>query len=208
MNKIKIVGLGPGSKDYILPIVSKSIKEADIVVGGSRNLESIDITGKETMEIGNNLEDVSNYIRANYKKKKIVVLVSGDPGYYSFLRYIKRNFNKEEYEVITGIGSMQYMFARIGESWEDAYIGSLHGREIDFINITKEIKKVGLLTDKKWTPKKIAAELVNNNLGEKRIYIGENLSYENERITIGTAKEISKKEDNYDICVVVIVDEE
>ena len=56
------------------------------------------------------------------------------------------------------------MFSKIGESWDDAYIGSLHGREENFIEKVKKYKKVGLLTDKNWTPYNIAKELEKNEL--------------------------------------------
>ena len=39
----------------------------------------------------------------------------------------------------------------------------------------------------------------------KTIVVGENLSYDNERITIGSPEDILKLED-FDMCVVVILD--
>ncbi len=206
MHKISVVGIGPGHPDYILPIVKKIIQDSDILIGGRRNLRSVNTRNKEIIHITSDLKKIVDYLKENYKKKKITVIVSGDCGYYSFLKYIKKNIDKKLLHVVPGISSMQYMFSKIGESWDDAYIGSLHGREEDFIEELKIHNKVGLLTDKKWTPSRIAEELINNEMYDKTIYVGENLSYENEKITQGTPKEISEIE-NFNMCVVVIKDE-
>ncbi len=206
MNKISVVGLGPGHPDYILPIAIKIINEADIIIGGSRNLQSINTSGKKVFPVTADLSKVIDIIKENHLTHKIAVVVSGDTGFYSLLRYLKKHLDNDMLQVIPGISSLQYMFSRIGHSWEDAYIGSLHGRENDFVNMVKEYKKVGLLTDKKWTPVNIAKELLSNGVSDRTIYIGENLSYENERITTGSVEQIDDS-NTYDMCVVVIVDE-
>ncbi len=206
MNKIKVIGLGPGHKDYILPKAVRAVNNSDIIIGAKRNLKSIDLKDKKIFEIKNNLYEIIDFIKDNYITNKIAVIVSGDTGFYSFLRFLKKHFTTELLQVIPGISSMQYMFASIGESWEDAYIGSLHGRENDFVKKVRKYKKVGLLTDKKWTPFKISQELINEEIKDRVIYIGENLSYENEKITKLDIKSVSKNTD-YGLCVVVIIHE-
>ncbi|MTI46561.1 MAG: precorrin-6y C5,15-methyltransferase (decarboxylating) subunit CbiE [Firmicutes bacterium] len=207
MNKIKIVGLGPGHPSYIIPKGKKAIDESDIVVGAKRNLQSLDLRGKESLPITSKLDEVVDYIKSNYLEKKIAVIVSGDTGFYSFLRYLKKHFSVDQIEVIPGISSMQYMFSAIGETWDDAYIASLHGREMNFIEKVKKYKKIGLLTDKNWTPQKIAEKLSQEGLNNRTIYIGENLSYDNEKISRMNIEE-AKDANDFDICVVVIVDED
>jgi len=206
MNKISVVGLGPGHPDYILPVATKIISESDIIIGGSRNLRSIDTNGKKVFPITSELSKVIDIIKENYLSYKIAVVVSGDTGFYSLLRYLKRHLDNDILQVIPGISSLQYMFAKIGYSWEDAYIGSLHGRENDFVDMVKKYKKVGLLTDKKWTPSNIAKELLSNGISDRTIYVGENLSYENEKITEKCVVQFCDS-NTYDMCVVVIVDE-
>ena len=206
MSKISVVGLGPGHPDYILPKAVSIIAQSDIIIAGKRNLESIDITDKSVFIVGNNLSQMVDFIKENRNSKRVCIVVSGDTGFYSMLRYLKKHFDTEELEVITGISSMQYMFARIGQSWEDAYLGSLHGRENEFVEKVKEYGKVGLLTDNKWTPDRIASELLRNGIDNKIMYVGENLSYENEKVTKGSIKDFVEKRE-YHICVVVISNE-
>ncbi|MTI65216.1 MAG: precorrin-6y C5,15-methyltransferase (decarboxylating) subunit CbiE [Firmicutes bacterium] len=206
MNKISVVGLGPGHPDYISPRAKEVIKESEIIIGGKRNIESINTNKKEVHLINSNLNKIIDYIKKNYNKKKIAVIVSGDTGFYSLLKFLKRYIESNKIEVIPGISSMQYMFSKIGETWDDAYISSLHGRKEDFIKMVKDYKKVGFLTDNKLTPNKISEKLLKNNLNNRTVYVGENLSYDNEKITKGSPKKISKLKD-FNMCVVVIIDD-
>jgi cobalt-precorrin-7 (C5)-methyltransferase len=185
MNKIWILGLGPGHKDYILPITIKKIRESNIIIGGKRNLESIKEFNEEAifMPLKIPLEDTISYIKSNYRYKQVSVIVSGDPGFYSLLDFLKKNFNIDEIETYSGISSIQYMFSKINISWKDALLSSVHGRDIDLIGALSKEKYIGLLTDNKWTSSKIAKELVKSNYSSSIIYIGENLSYNNERIS-------------------------
>ncbi len=99
---------------------------------------------------------------------------------------------------------MQYIFSKIYVDMNDLYITSSHGKEPDFDYILSH-KKVCMVTDKKIGPREISKEILNRGL-KKTIVVGENLSYENEQITVGYPMEILKKE-NYDMNVVVILDE-
>lgn len=206
MKKIKVLGMGPGHRDYITPRVLEEIESAEIIVAGKRILESIEVNDKRIIYITRDLNVIVDKIKANYKKSTVAILLSGDTGFYSMLKFLKTHFDKGDMEVITGISSMQYMFSKIGETWDDAYITSLHGRELDIVEKVKRHSKVGILTDKKWSPQNIAKELIRSGITNKRIYVGENLSYDDEVITSGTMEEIASRE-GYKMCVVVIMDE-
>lgn len=52
------------------------------------------------------------------QKKKISILVSGDSGYYSLVPYLKKVL-REEFDIIPGLSSFQYLFSKIGENWQD-----------------------------------------------------------------------------------------
>jgi len=190
-NKIKILGLGPGHPDYILPITKKLIDNSEIVVGGERNLKNIDLKNRKSFFIKTPLSKTIDFIKNNYEESKIVVLVSGDSGFYSLTNYIKKYFNEEELDIYPGISSLQYLFSRIGKTWEDACLMSMHGREENLIKNIKINKSVGILTDKIWNPKKIAEKMMEKEILDRKIYIGENLSYDNERIIKLNLKDVN-----------------
>ena len=205
MYKINILGLGPGNKNYILPIVMEKIRDSDVIIGGKRNVESVqdEIGSKEILYIKSDLSSLTGYIKSN-RHKKISVIVSGDTGFYSFLTFLKKHFSDEELLVIPGISSVQYMFARISDYWYDAYVGSVHGKEFDFIEKLKECGKLALLTDNKNTPQEIAKELVRNGMNDTLVCVGENLSYEDERIYRYKAGELVDLEQEFGMNVVVL----
>ncbi len=206
MEKIKVAGLGPGNPEYILPAVRKVLSDSEIVIGGRRNIESIKelLEEKEIKYIDSRLAELSEYIKQN-RMKKITVIVSGDPGFYSMLNYLENVFGREELEVIPGISSMQYMFSRLGMYWYDAFISSLHGKEFDFTEKINDYNKIGLLTDNKFTPQKIAEELFKNKLNNVKIFVGENLSYENEKIWEFFPENLYNFDYKFGINVVVLV---
>ena len=204
-NKINVLGLGPGNLDYTLPVVIKEIEKSDIIIGGKRHIESLGkyAENKEYCYIKADLQRVLDFIEEN-RNKKISLILSGDTGFYSMLTFMRKHFEAEELNVIPGISSIQYMFARISEYWNDAFVSSVHGREVEYVQKLREFRKIGLLTDNKNTPQKIAEILIENGMGEAIIFVGENLSYENERILELSAKEMVKVEEKFEMNVVVI----
>mgnify|MGYP003604623769 FL=1 len=208
MEKIKVAGLGPGNPDYILPAARMAVTDSEIVIGGKRNIESIKelLNGKEIKYIDSRLAELAEYIKQN-RMKKITVIVSGDPGFYSMLNYLENTFGREELEVIPGISSVQYMFARLGMHWYDAFISSLHGKEFDFAQKMNDCSKMGLLTDNKFTPRKIAEELFNKKQNNVKIFVGENLSYENEKIWEFFPENLYNFEYEFGINVVILIKE-
>jgi cobalt-precorrin-7 (C5)-methyltransferase len=213
MNKIYIIGVGPGNADYLLPIAKKKIIKADCLIGAKRHLSLFKGLNKEKIYLKGDFEKTIQYIKKNKSKKKIAVLVSGDVGLYSLLGRIQKVFKKEEYEVIPGISSMQLAFARIGEQWNDVQIVSVHGRKLsDLAKTIKNSKKVFLFTDKDNSPDKIAKYLVaksegqraKSNMGNRRAIVFENLSYYNERIIDTDLKNLSKMR-KFGLCVMIII---
>ncbi|WIF94959.1 precorrin-6y C5,15-methyltransferase (decarboxylating) subunit CbiE [Caminicella sporogenes] len=206
MNKVYLLGMGPGHKDYILPIVLKKIDESDVLIGGKRLLKDFKNYKKELIVIDSKLSKIVDYIKENKRHKKIALLLSGDTGFYSMLDYLKRHFKDEEIEVIPGISSYQYLMAKLNKSWHNSFIGSVHGRELNIIDIVKKYSRVILLTDFRKSPSYIASILMKEGVRNKRMIVGENLSYDNERIISGTLEDISNLKEN-GISVVVIEDE-
>lgn len=199
---INVIGLGPGNTDYITKLGEKLIQNSDVVIGGKRNLESIIDFEGEKIEISSNLKEIVEYINNN-KHKQISVIASGDPLIYGIGRYLSKNIDKEDLNIVSGISSLQYIFSKVHIDMNDLYITSSHGKTPDFDYVLSH-KKVCMVTDKIIGPKEICKQILDRNL-EKTIVVGENLSYDNERITIGSPEYILKLED-FDMCVVVILD--
>jgi cobalt-precorrin-7 (C5)-methyltransferase len=206
-NQIHILGIGPGSEEYLLPISNRLISEADVLIGGRRALDLFSNLDKEELVIKADLQRILDYIKDNYEQKKIAVLVSGDPGLYSMLNYLLKYFERDELNVIPGISSLQLGFARASLVWQDAEITSLHGRDkSELLDILDKKDKVGFFTDNKFPPNQIAKYLLDNGFTDKRAFVGERLSYGDERIIDGTLEEITQYDD-FKMTVMVIYNE-
>ena len=200
---INIIGLGPGEFDYITKMGEKLIYSSDILIGGKRNLESIENFSGEKIVLGNNLKEILDFIKNNLHKN-ISVIASGDPSIYGIGKYLSNNIEHENLNIVSGISSLQYIFSKIFVDMNDVYITSSHGKIPDFDYILSH-KKVCMVTDSKIGPHEICREIQKRNL-DKIVVVGENLSYANERITIGKVTDILSV-DKFDMNVVVILDE-
>ena len=89
-HKIIVAGIGPGNPDYIVPAARQAIEEAAVLVGGSRALADFARDGQATMTVRRDIPAVLAFVRDRLKTTDIVVMVSGDPGYFSLLDALRR----------------------------------------------------------------------------------------------------------------------
>ncbi|URZ17729.1 precorrin-6y C5,15-methyltransferase (decarboxylating) subunit CbiE [Clostridium felsineum] len=196
---VYIVGIGPGNRKYILPFAEEIINKSDVIIGFQRAIESIEYICAKKITV-NSMKDIISFINLNLDIN-ISILASGDPCFYSILNYIQKNY-EHKIEVVPGISSFQYLMAKLKKSWSEAYVSSIHGRNEDLIEKIRENNVTVWLTDKQNSPKYIC-KLLKQNKVKANIYVGENLSYEDEKITAGNVEEILNMEFGK-LCVVVI----
>lgn len=207
MKKINVVGLGVGNIDYLTMAGIKHIKSCDIVVGGKRQIEDISSLLNISQEkyILKNLTDTINFIKENKNKKEITVVVSGDTGFYSLLNFLKNNIKDENFNVVPGISSFQYLFAKLSKSWEHYSLYSVHGRELDVIEaLKKSINGIILLTDDKNSPYNIGRILMKNNFLDIKMIVGERLSYPDEKITEFFVRDIENQKKEYKMNILIL----
>lgn len=194
MNKVYVLGIGPGNGDYLLKKSEKIIYQMDVLIGGQRALDLFPDLEVEKIKIKTPLADIKNYILNNYQQQQIAVLVSGDPGLYSLLNYLRRELDARILEVIPGISALQLAAAKIKINWNDLQITSLHGKDNkeQLLKLLQKNNKVGFFTDNKFPPNKIAEYLLKNGIKDQEIFVFENLSYQSEKITAGRAEKIAQ----------------
>lgn len=212
MKKVNVVGLGPGSPEYVTPAAVKVLAESDIIIGGSRNLSSLDhiktlnTAGIEKYDLTGRLDETRKLILSSLHHKRITVAASGDPGFYGILGFLKKFLTADQLNVIPGISSVQYMFARLGMTWESAAMGSLHGRDANIASLVSQ-GCAAFLTDNKVAVSFLAKNLCHSGFSERKMYAGCSLSYPDEIIHSGTVKDFITKDIDNTLCVVVIADE-
>ncbi len=117
----------------------------------------------------------------------------GIPLFYGVARFLCDKLGKDRFEVIPHVSSMQLAFARVKESWEEAFLTNLshHGLENALTKI-RVADKVGLFTTEEFPPNVIASELLKDKLDYFSAYVCENLGSRDERVTQGELNDIAK----------------
>jgi precorrin-6y C5,15-methyltransferase (decarboxylating), cbiE subunit len=207
LNKINVVGLGPGNIKYLSNAGIDCIKEAEIIVGSTRQLSDLKtiISEKQKIYILGKLTELITYLKENIERR-ITIIVSGDTGYYSLVPYLSKNLSKDILNIIPNISSYQYLFSKIGENWQNFRLASVHGREFDYIkNIDDEdIAGLVLLTDDIQNPYEVSKNLYNSGVRNLTVIVGENLSYDNEKITILEIEDYKKLNRKFDMNVLIL----
>ena len=207
LNKINVVGLGPGNIRYLSTAGIDYIKEAEVIVGSIRQLSDLKtiISEKQEIYILGKLTELITYLKENIERR-ITIIVSGDTGYYSLVPYLSKNLSKDILNIIPNISSYQYLFSKIGENWQNFRLASVHGREFDYIkNIDDEdIAGLVLLTDDIQNPYEVSKNLYNSGVRNLTVIVGENLSYDNEKITILEIEDYEKLNRKFDMNVLIL----
>lgn len=191
---IYLVGIGMGGEDQLTLAGERAIARADAVAGAKRMLKSVEnlIFGKRVLdcydadEIEEWLDEQRDEIQTG------AVLFSGDTGFYSGAGKVKERLEQAGWQVavVPGISSISYCAARMGLDWQDAKIVSLHGRNEDYIRSIGEHGKCFFLLGGQITPKLLCKRLQEEGLSDCFLSFGSNLSYDNEYLVYGTAKEL------------------
>jgi precorrin-6y C5,15-methyltransferase (decarboxylating) CbiE subunit len=180
--EIVIVGCGPGSPDYVTPLALKSIEKAEVLVGANRLLDLFPGSHAEKITVTRDIEQVLDEVAVRLDRKRIAVLVSGDPGLCSLSQPIIRRFGREVCKVIPGVSSIQAAFARLGLEWLDARMINAHGSdpEVD-VESLRDAGKIAIFVGRKESLPWIRG--LAETLGEdRRIFVCENLTLPNEEI--------------------------
>ncbi len=136
-------------------------------------------------------------VREALEYKSPVLVSSGDPLFYGVARYLCDRLGKDLFEVVPHVSSMQLAFARIKESWEDAYLTSLTGRPIEaVIDRIRTAEKIGLFSSDECTPARLAQELLDRGIDYFRAYVCENLGSPDERVTQAALADLASMEFN------------
>lgn len=195
--EICLAGIGMGSKDGQTQEVQHAIETADILLGAERMIERYSAKIEKrpyymTEQILPYLEQLQkNGLTAQKDPLRVTVLFSGDTGFYSGCRKLYAALQEAvaigalnaEVRTLPGISSVVSLAARVGESYEDAAILSMHGKKLNRLSATVEShEKVFLLTSGSEDIRKIGRLLAEAGLTDCEVTVGYQLSYPEESI--------------------------
>lgn len=176
-SKLKIIGIGDDGAAGLPPLYREWIDSSEVLAGGERHLAFFpDYEGEKRIIRSGITELIAELAR---ETRSVVLLASGDPLFYGIGAYAARKLDAEVYPALS---SIQLAFARMGESWQDAYLASVHGRSLK--GLAQRIDgrdKIALLTDAANDPPAIARYLLSFGMTEYRVFVAENLGGAEER---------------------------
>src|SRR5262249_31680324 len=118
-----------------------------------------------------------------------------DSLFYGVASYVCERLGKYRFEVLRHVSSMQLAFARVKESWEEAYLTNLATHSLDqVLDRIRIAEVVGLFTSEKQDPPTIARQLLSHGLDYFRAYVCENLGAPDERVTQAELTDIQSME--------------
>lgn len=202
--QITLLGIGMGSRDTLTIEGEKALEKAELLIGARRIADSVKMP-HHTVIYEYDSEKILKCIEENSQYEHIVIALSGDVGFYSGAKKLLHNLG-EDTRVICGISSVVYFMAKAGLSWDDAKIVSAHGRNCNLVSLICHSKKVFSILGTKDGISSLAGRLVSYGMGDVLLYVGENLSYENEKIFVKPAKELVSYEGDT-LCVVCAYNE-
>lgn len=194
---IFIVGVGMGDTKYLTKTAEEKIENADIIIGAKRIAEPY--ADNKTVFFEYETDKIKKILDEN-KCENAVILVSGDTSFFSGAKKLKSEYPKAE--IISGISCVSYFCAKIGVSYDDMNIVSMHGRNCNIVSEVRENKKTFVLLGENPCDK-----LCRYGFENTEVYIGENLSYGTEKIYHGKVKEFRDTKLN-SLSVAVIINSE
>lgn len=203
--KITIIGIGVGNKNQMTLEAIDAIKNSDVIIGAKRMLENCESFNKPKC-CAFMPKDVLEYINNNKQYKNIAILMSGDVGFYSGAKKLLDTLKAYKVNLVCGISSPVYLCSRLGFSWDDMSLYSLHGKNSNIIHSIKTNFRTFTLVGGEYGVLELCELLCKYNLNYVKLYVGERLTYIDEKITVGKADELIKK--SFDKLASVIIENE
>ncbi|HBB73189.1 MAG TPA: cobalamin biosynthesis bifunctional protein CbiET [Planctomycetaceae bacterium] len=190
--KVHIVGIGDDGVEGITAHARRIVESAEVLLGPASCASLVPDAIRGRLRTAASLEELVERVAG--AKGRVVVLASGDPLFYGTARYVCGKLGKDRFEVVPHVSSMQLAFARVKESWEDAFLANLSGQSIErVIDRIRSCDTAGLFTSEQWPPNAVAAALLDEGIDAFQSYVCENLGSPDERVTQGSLAEIARE---------------
>ncbi|MEU6589428.1 precorrin-6y C5,15-methyltransferase (decarboxylating) subunit CbiE [Streptomyces sp. NPDC046881] len=200
---ITVVGTGTGS-----PVPEDVLAGAALVVGGRRHLDAVRLPEDAERVVLGPLAPALDVVGRHLEKAgRVVVLASGDPGFFGIVRVLAERFGPGLLDVRPGVSSVAAAFARIGLPWDDAVVVSAHGRELrTAVHVCRARPKVAVLTGPGAGPAELGAALTHDP-GGRVLVVASALGSAQERVERVTPAEAAARDWGADVSVVLCLDE-
>ena len=166
---LHIVGIGEEGMNGLMPATRTIVEAADVIFGGERHHSLSSQITAERVSWPSPFDDLIETLHT-FKGRGVVVLVTGDPLWYSVGARIGRAIDPREIAYHPQLSAFQLASTRMGWSMADLETLTVHGRPVEqMIPYIQPGARLIVLATGGETSKAIARLLVERGYGRSRI---------------------------------------
>ncbi|PRX37006.1 precorrin-6Y C5,15-methyltransferase (decarboxylating) [Meinhardsimonia xiamenensis] len=162
---LHIVGIGEDGMEGLRPATRAVVEAAEVIIGGDRHHRLSDAVKAERIAWPSPFDALIDTLKS-LKGRRVVVLATGDPLWYSVGARIGRAIPVEEIVYHPQLSAFQLAAARLGWSLPDVETLTVHGRPVQqMIPFVMPGRRLLILTTGSDTPGEIARILTERGYG-------------------------------------------
>ncbi len=172
---LHIVGIGEDGMFGLTPATRAVVEAAEVIVGGERHQNLAEGLVAERVEWPSPFDALIGVLQG-MRGRRVVVLASGDPLWFSVGARIGREIDPAEITYHPQVGAFQLAAARMGWSMADVETLTVHGRPVEqMIAFIQPDARLLILTTGAETPGQIAEFLAERGFGGSRMSVLANM---------------------------------
>lgn len=191
--EVSLVGIGMGSPESLTGEAVQALEEAQVLFGAPRMLKAVEgFPGLKIPEY--RAEFIAREILRR-EESRFAVVLSGDPGFYSGAAPLRARLAGNpavRVRAVCGQSSVAYLCAKLGKSWQDAVLLSLHGRPGNLAGAVRRNRKVFALASD--NVRELLEELCLCGLEDAQVSVGSCLAGPEETIVQGDAASLRSRD--------------
>lgn len=168
---LHIVGIGEDGLDGLTPATRAVVEAAEVIIGGSRHHTLSDSVTADRLAWPSPFDALVEQLRG-LRGRRVVVLATGDPLWYSVGARIGREIPPDQITYHPQLSAFQLAAARMGWSLADLETLTVHGRPVEqMIAFIQPDQRLLILTTGAETPAQIAAFLTDRGFGQSKMTV-------------------------------------
>lgn len=184
---LHIVGIGEDGMDGLTPATRAVVEAAEIIIGGDRH-HKLSNNSTATRVAWPSPFDALIETLQSFAGKRVVVLATGDPLWFSVGARIGRAIDPAQIVYHPQISAFQLTAARLGWSVADVETLTVHGRPVhQMVAFIQPEQRLIILTTGAETPGQIAKFLTERGFGDSEMTVLANMGGDAEQRFDGTA---------------------
>jgi precorrin-6B C5,15-methyltransferase / cobalt-precorrin-6B C5,C15-methyltransferase len=185
---LHIVGIGEDGMDGLSPVTRTIVQAAEVIIGGERHHALTPDTQAKRISWPSPFDALIETIKAQ-RGIRVVVLVTGDPLWYSAGARIAREIPVAEITFHPQLSAYQWAAVRMGWSLADCETLTIHGRtETQIVAALAPCARLLILTKDKTSPATVAKLLCERGYGASQMTVLAALGGANEQRFDGVAE--------------------